>query len=118
MEQLLQMDTFVLKKKANYVERLICSLIPEDNVFKLYEWDEQDVKKGVRLLKFKQTSPDCIKFFCCSHCRSYLTVGRSSNRKKHLTKSIRTFRWMCPCNRRKPVTAVFDVATGYLGKAE
>jgi hypothetical protein len=28
MEYLYQRDTYVLKKKANYLERLICSIVP------------------------------------------------------------------------------------------
>lgn len=118
MEQLYQRDTYVLKKKANYIERICCSLISEDNVYKLYDWDENEIDKGIRLIKFKQASPECIRMFCCSHYRSYRTLGRSSNNTQHLTKSIRTFRWNCPCNFRKPITAVFDTQTGYLGKVE
>ena len=118
MEELFYRDTYVLKKKANYIERLSCSLLPADNVFKLYDWDENLVQKGIRLIKFKQMSPDCVRVLCCSHYRSYRTLGKSSNRTRHLTKSIRTFRWMCPCNIRKPITAVFDVLSGYLGKVE
>ena len=53
---------------------------------------------------------------CCSHYRSYRSLGKSSNRKHILTKSVRTFRWICPCNKSKPVTAIFDAVNGYLGK--
>ena len=109
MEELYHRDTYVVKKKGNYIERLTCSLIAEDNVYKIYDWDENNVQKGIRLIKFKQTAPECVRTFCCSHFRSYRTLGRSSNKTRHLTKSIRTFRWMCPCNSRKPITAVFDV---------
>lgn len=59
-----------------------------------------------------------MRTFCCSFCRAYRTIGEASNRSKILTKSIRSFRWMCPCNKRKPLTAVFDSQSGYLGKVE
>lgn len=42
-----------MKKKANYLERICCSLISFDNIYKLYEWDENTVEKGIRLIKFK-----------------------------------------------------------------
>ena len=35
MEDLYHRDTYVIKKKANYMERLCCSLIAEDNVYKI-----------------------------------------------------------------------------------
>ena len=33
-----------------------------------------------------------------------------------LTKSIRPFRWICPCNRNKAFTACFDSKSGYIGR--
>jgi len=53
MEDLLHRDTYVIKKKANYIERLTCSLVAEDNIYKIYDWDEKLIQKGIRLMKFK-----------------------------------------------------------------
>lgn len=72
--------------------------------------------KGIRIIRFRQNSDNCIRGLCCGHYRSYRTLGKSSNKKYILTKSVRTFRWICPCNRSKPITAVFDATNGYLGK--
>lgn len=43
MHDLYYGDTYVMKKKANYRERLTCGLISLDNVYKIYEWDEDKV---------------------------------------------------------------------------
>jgi len=40
MQELYFTDTFVIKKKANYKERLTCNILSFDNVYKLYSWDE------------------------------------------------------------------------------
>lgn len=101
-------DTYVIKKKANYKERLTCCLLSTDNVFKIYDWDELTVTKGRRLIRLEQFSPLTMRTLCCSQQRAYRTIGDASNRSRILTKSIRSFRWMCPCNNRKPITAVFD----------
>ena len=53
MQELYEMDTFVIKKKAIYIDRLTCSLISTDNVYKLYEWDEDTVTKGKRLMRLE-----------------------------------------------------------------
>ena len=108
MQALYKRDVYVMKKKSNYMERILCSAYSADNVYKIYEWHELNVLKGLRLARFQQTSPLCMRSFCCSHQRSYRTLGEISNRTKIITKSLRTYRWMCPCNKRKPITAVFD----------
>jgi hypothetical protein len=118
MQYIYSHDTYVIKKKANYLERISCSLLTFDNVYKLYNWNENTISKGIRVARFEQVSSGCIRACCCSHFRSYRTLGEISNKTKILTKSIRTFRWMCPCNKRKPITAVFDAQSGYLGKVE
>ena len=41
MEELYRKETYVIKKKANYRERLTCGIIPTDNVYKVYEWEEE-----------------------------------------------------------------------------
>ena len=43
MHDLYYGDTYVMKKKANYRERLTCGLLTFDNVYKVYEWDENTV---------------------------------------------------------------------------
>lgn len=53
MEDLYTPDAYVLKKKANYRERLSCGLHAQDNVFKIYEWDERAVIKGKRLIRLE-----------------------------------------------------------------
>lgn len=40
MEMLYKPDTYSIIKKSNYLERISCSCIAEDNVFKIYDWDE------------------------------------------------------------------------------
>lgn len=77
-----------------------------------------NVTKGRRLIRLEQFSPLTMRFFCSSTQRAYRTIGEASNRSWVLTKSIRSFRWMCPCNKRKPITAVFDSQSGYIGKVE
>lgn len=46
-------NTYILKKKANYLERLFCGLLSYDNVYKLYEWNEELVESGRRIIRFK-----------------------------------------------------------------
>jgi hypothetical protein len=53
MEHLYKYDTFVVKKKANYLDRITLSLVSTDNVYKIYDWNEKQVQKGIRLIKFK-----------------------------------------------------------------
>jgi hypothetical protein len=43
MHELYFPDTFVIKKKANYRERILCGFLSVDNVYKLFEWNEKDV---------------------------------------------------------------------------
>lgn len=118
MSKLYAPDTYVIKKKANYLERSSCGLIAMDNVYKVYYWDEDLVTKGKRIVRFSQSSPPCVRTFCCSQYRTYRTLGHISNKSKVLTKSVRTFRWLCPLNKRKASTAVFDAETGYLGRVD
>ena len=33
----------MIVKKANYMERLTCSFIATDNIFKIYDWNEKNV---------------------------------------------------------------------------
>jgi hypothetical protein len=51
MHDLYYGDTFVLKKKANYREKLTCGLLSVDNVYKIYDWDESNVCQGRRLIR-------------------------------------------------------------------
>lgn len=53
MNELYFTDTFVIKKKANFRERLSCGLISVDNVYKIFEWDENTVTKGKRLIRLE-----------------------------------------------------------------
>jgi hypothetical protein len=41
-----------MKKKAVYTEKLSCGLLSFDNVYKLYELDEELVKSGKRLIRY------------------------------------------------------------------
>lgn len=109
-------NAYVIKKKANYLERIFCSLITFDNVYKLFVWNEELVESGPRLLRYAQSSPGCIRMLCCSHFRSYRTVGEISNRTKMVTKSLRPFKFICPCNRNKAFTSVYDAKSGYIGR--
>lgn len=118
MADLYQDLTFVIKKKANYKERLTCGLWAQDNVFKVYEWREDSVTKGRRVLRLEQFSPGPVRLCCGSQLRPYTTFGEASNRARLLTKSIRSFRWPCPLNRNKPATSVFDSQSGFLGRIE
>ena len=43
MESLYSPDTYMIVKKANYMERLTCSFIATDNIFKIYDWNEKNV---------------------------------------------------------------------------
>ena len=52
MHEMYFTDTYVIKKKANYRERLTCGLLSVDNVYKIYEWNEQDLCKERRLVRF------------------------------------------------------------------
>jgi hypothetical protein len=104
MEYLLYSNTYLIKKKANYLERLLCGIITFDNVYKLYNWNEDLVESEERLIRYKQQSYSCIRNLCCSQLRSYRTTGEKSNKTGMLTKSIRPFRWNCPCNKSKAFT--------------
>jgi hypothetical protein len=53
MADLYEHDTCVIKKKANYKDRLTCSLWSFDSVFKVYEWKENMVAKGRRLMRLE-----------------------------------------------------------------
>jgi len=66
MHDLYYGDTYVLKKKANYRERLTCGILSMDNVYKLYEWDEDTVAQGKRLIRLQQYSPMSMRMICCS----------------------------------------------------
>jgi hypothetical protein len=66
MEKTLMYESYVLKKKANYLEKAFCSAIIQDNVYKLYNWHESRVEKGRRLMRYQQASPSCIKYLCFS----------------------------------------------------
>ena len=52
MHELYYSDTYVINKKANYRERLTCGLLSVDNVYKIYEWNEQELCKERRLIRF------------------------------------------------------------------
>lgn len=52
MEHMLLPNTYVIKKKANYLERIFCSLLAFDNVYKLFIWNEELVESGPRLLRY------------------------------------------------------------------
>ena len=66
MHELYYSDTYVINKKANYRERLTCGLLSVDNVYKIYEWNEQELCKERRLVRFQQFSPFTMRFFCPS----------------------------------------------------
>ena len=118
MEKVLEPVSYVIKKKANYMEKITCGMHAMDNVYKLYSWNEDLVEAGPRLLRFKQESQSCLRHFCFSNLRSYYTVGDLSNKTKMVTKSIRPFKWLCLCNKKKPYTAVFDTRSGFIGSVE
>jgi len=40
MHELYKGQSFAIRKKANYPEKIFCGLLVYDNVYKLYEWDE------------------------------------------------------------------------------
>ena len=52
MSKLLAKNTFVIKKKAVYLEKLCCGLTTFDNVYKLYNWNEDLVEADERLIRF------------------------------------------------------------------
>jgi hypothetical protein len=49
---------------------------------------------------------------------SYRTVGEASNRMQLISKSIRPFKWITPCNKVRPATIVFDSRSGIIGRIE
>lgn len=53
MENALKFESYVLKKKANYLEKAFFSLIVQDNVYKLYNWHESTVEKGSRIMRYQ-----------------------------------------------------------------
>lgn len=53
MEELLDTECYVLKKKANYVEKIYCGLNPKDNVYKLYMFDDKTCRKGKRIARYQ-----------------------------------------------------------------
>lgn len=118
MHEILKGQSFVIRKKANYDEKFTCGLIVRDNVFKLYEWDEDLTEKGLRLARYEQKSDSCLKFMCWSFNRGYRTLGTVGNRSRSVTKSIRPFRMSCPWSPDKAFTACYDYSTGYLGRIE
>ena len=52
MKELLKSQSMMLIKKANYPEKICCGLISQDNVYKLYEWDEENTERGLRLARY------------------------------------------------------------------
>jgi hypothetical protein len=52
LQQILSKESYCLKKKSNYIEKMSLGILSQDNVYKLYEWRESDIKRKVRLLKF------------------------------------------------------------------
>lgn len=108
MREILKSQSFCIRKKANYPEKITCGLFAQDNVYKLYEWDEDMTEKGLRLARYEQKSSSCLRWMCCSYQRGYRTVGTTGNRAHAVTKSLRPFKVQLPCAKEPPVTAVFD----------
>ena len=53
MSKLYSKQSFAIKKKANYLEKLFCGAASFDNVYKLYEWDKELVTAKQRLVRFQ-----------------------------------------------------------------
>lgn len=56
LKRIFKHQSYVIKKKANYMEKLLCGVVTFDNVYKLSIWDENQVEVGKRLIKYKQDS--------------------------------------------------------------
>ena len=119
MQQLLAKESYCLKKKSNYIEKLSLGLLSQDNVFKLYEWEEDNILRKLRLLKYVQRSKFGMRTLFCSQFRNYRGTCVDSKGTHMLTKSIRSSKTHCSCNKRLPPrVSLFDSMMGYLGKVE
>jgi len=66
LEQILNKESYCLKKKSNYVEKLSLGILSQDNVYKLYEWEEDNIAKRLRKLKYVQKSRFGMRTIFCS----------------------------------------------------
>jgi len=119
LEQILSKESYCLKKKSNYVEKLSLGILSQDNVYKLYEWEEDNITKRLRKLKYVQKSRFGMRTIFCSQVRNYRGQCFDSKSTHMLTKSIRSSKSFMSCNKRlPPKVCLFDSMMGYLGKVE
>ena len=52
MAALLHPNIYVIKKKANYLERIFCGILSFDNVYKLFLWNEELIEAGPRIIRY------------------------------------------------------------------